>query len=163
MNPTNKYMPHLHVLPEDDANRQIAGGFILHHAVQDTRVHVAAPAGGWSHVRDVFVKEYVPLLRRYSGYHVVLLVDFDDHCADRRNHFDEHIPDDVRERVFVVGAKFNPEDLRKELAASFERIGELLAEDCYHGTTEVWGHEHLSHNDADRTRLVAVVKPFLFA
>ena len=44
----NKAKPHLYVIPEDDADRQIAKGFVLHGRVDERRVQVVEPAGGWS-------------------------------------------------------------------------------------------------------------------
>ena len=64
--------------------------------------------------------------------------------------------------MFVVGSKDKPETLKKALNISFEEIGKSLADDCDAGTTELWGHEQLQHNDAERQRLVQTVKPFLF-
>jgi hypothetical protein len=42
----NKYRPHVIVIPEDDANRQIANGFLLHPAIATRAVGVMPPAGG---------------------------------------------------------------------------------------------------------------------
>jgi len=41
----NKYEPHLLVLPEDDANRKIANGFILH-------CHNRRCGTGWTYNRN---------------------------------------------------------------------------------------------------------------
>jgi hypothetical protein len=38
---TNKYVPHLLVLPEDDANRQLAEGFVI-EVRDERRICVAA-------------------------------------------------------------------------------------------------------------------------
>ena len=43
----NKYLPHLLILPEDDANRELANGFVLNHAVNSRAVQILPPAGGW--------------------------------------------------------------------------------------------------------------------
>ena len=91
-----------------------------------------------------------------------MLIDFDGHYHDRRAEFEAAIPDDLKDRVFVIGAKQRPEDLKRELGKSFEDIGMALANDCYAGTEAVWTHEHLKHNDADRQRLIDIVKPILF-
>ncbi len=42
----HKYQPHLYVIPEDDADRQIADGLMLQPRVDERRVQVVAPAGG---------------------------------------------------------------------------------------------------------------------
>ena len=91
-----------------------------------------------------------------------MLIDFDGQIVQRRNMFESSIPADVKPRVFVVGSKEDPETLKKDLKIDIERIGTALADDCEHGTTAYWAHEQLSHNDADRLRLIQTVKPFLF-
>jgi hypothetical protein len=158
----NKYEPHVYVIPEDDADRQIANGFVLHHKVDARRIQVMPKAGGWSNVRKTFQDEYIQTLRNYPQAHVVLLIDFDGHIDERRAQFEQAIPDQFKPRVFVVGSKDNPETLKKALNLSFEKIGESLANDCDADTTTLWGHEQLNHNDPDRQRLVQTVKPFLF-
>jgi hypothetical protein len=158
----NKYIEHIYVIPEDDADRQIAVGFVGHHRVRDIRIKVMPVAGGWSNVLKTFKDEYVQRLRDNSKAHVVMLIDFDGHFDERRAKFENEIPDEIKPRVFVVGSKNTPETLKNALNKNFERIGESLADDCDAGTTEHWGHEQLTHNDPDRRRLDQLVKPFLF-
>jgi hypothetical protein len=158
----NRYAPHVYVIPEDDRNRQIADGFILHHQVKETRIKVAPPAGGWSRVLETFRDEYIPKLRDYPDAHVVMLVDFDDQVENRKARFEQEIPAALKARVFVVGSKHEPETLKKALKIGFEEIGKSLANDCDANTAELWDHEQLQHNAADRNRLVQTVKPFLF-
>lgn len=43
----NAYKPHLLVLPEDDANRQIADGFVLDSNCNYRAIQVLRVAGGW--------------------------------------------------------------------------------------------------------------------
>lgn len=43
----NAYKPHLLVLPEDDANREMANGFLLDSRVLMCNMSVLPPAGGW--------------------------------------------------------------------------------------------------------------------
>ncbi len=158
----NKYAPHLYVIPEDDADRQIALGFVDYHKVDDRRIQVMPPAGGWSNVIRIFTVEYVQKLRNCPQAHVVMLIDFDGHISERRAEFEHDIPADLRMRVFVVGSKDNPESLKKGLRSSFEEIGTALAHDCDARTTAVWDHEQLQHNDAERQRLFDTVRRFLF-
>ncbi len=158
----NKYAPHIYVIPEDDRNRQIATGFVLHDQVNDARALVVPPAGGWAKVMDTFRDEYIPRLRDYAEARVVMLIDFDDQIDKRTDSFHERIPEEFSARVFVVGSKRDPETLKRELKLGFEEIGRSLAEDCRANTTIFWDHEQLGHNDAERKRLVASVKPFLF-
>jgi hypothetical protein len=158
----NKYMDHVYVIPEDDADRQIAVGFVDHPTVNDLRIQVMPIAGGWPNVLKTFKDEYIHLLRTYPKAHVVMLIDFDGVFTQRRELFENDIPDDLKSRVFVVGSRETPELLRNALNKSLENIGESLADDCDAGTSEYWGHEQLIHNDPDRQRLDQVVRPFLF-
>jgi hypothetical protein len=158
----NKYAPHVYVIPEDDANRQIADGFVLHPRVKDMRIQVVPPAGGWPKVLKTFRDEYVPKLRAQPNTHVVILIDFDDQVEKRKADFEQEIPADFKARVFVMGSKHTPEILKKEAKRSLEDIGKSLADECDTGILALWGHEQLSHNDADRERLIETVMPFLF-
>ena len=158
----NKYVSHVYVIPEDDRDRQLADGFVLHHQVKDARIQVVPPAGGWAKVLETFRDEYIPRLRDYPDSHVVMLIDFDDQVEARTARFDEEIPEEFEARVFVIGSSDEPETLRKALKIGFEEIGRRLADDCAAGTTVYWGHEQLQHNDAERQRLVKTVRPFLF-
>ncbi|MGS0743548.1 hypothetical protein ACVBEF_17245, partial [Glaciimonas sp. GG7] len=44
---SNKFLPHLLILPEDDANRELANGFLLDDRVLERNIQVLKPAGGW--------------------------------------------------------------------------------------------------------------------
>jgi hypothetical protein len=158
----NKYMDHVYVIPEDDANRQIAVGFVDHPGVKDLRIQIMPVAGGWGNVLKAFKDEYIHRLKANSKAHVVMLIDFDDSFTQRREAFENEIPAEIKSRVFVVGSRSTPETLRNVLNKNFEKIGESLADDCDVGTSEYWGHEQLNHNEPDRQRLDQIVRPFLF-
>ena len=57
----NKYLPHVLVLPEDDANRQLANGFLLDRALMTRSIQVLAEAGGWTAVLDRFKSDHVSM------------------------------------------------------------------------------------------------------
>jgi hypothetical protein len=158
----NKFEPHVYVIPEDRANEQIANGFIGHDQVRDSKIQVLPTAGGWSSVLETFKTEYVPYLRNNNNGYVILLIDFDSKYENRRKRCDDDVPADVKDRVFVVGAIETHERLRRALSSNYEAIGELLAEDCFKGTSDVWGHDHLNHNQPDLQRLLQSVRPILF-
>lgn len=159
----NKYKPHLYVIPEDDADRQIADGFVLHARVAARQVQVVEPAGGWARVLDVFKEEYLPILQQNQHTHVVMLIDFDGSPEARRAKFDPEIPSNIRDRVFVIGPRDKPEALRQSLGGGgFEDIGRSLADECDNQQPTTWNHHQLSHNDAECRRLVGAVKEFLF-
>ena len=63
----NRYFPHIFVFPEDDANRQLATGFLLHPQVRATQVHIVPEAGGWTNVRDRFISDHVAGMRCESS------------------------------------------------------------------------------------------------
>jgi len=48
----NKFKPHILVLPEDDANRQIANGFIQALNVNERAIQVMPNADGWKKAVD---------------------------------------------------------------------------------------------------------------
>jgi hypothetical protein len=157
----NKYRPHVVVIPEDDANRQIANGFVLHHAIATRAVGVMPPAGGWGNVLSVFTEQYIRYLRTYGAAFAILLVDFDD-ADDRRARCEQCIPDDLKPRVFVVGARHEPEAVKRDVRGSLEEIGTQLAEECYRERYELWVGQHFDHNSAERQRLAAAVKAIVF-
>lgn len=158
----NKERPHVFLIPEDDADRQLAIGFLDHYAVADRFVDLRDPAGGWSKVLDVFEEEYLRRLRGSENAHLVMLIDFDEKIDIRRAQVEQRIPTDVRSRVFFVGPKGTPETLRRELGMSRERIGNALADDCLKKEFELWRHPHLIHNKDELQRMIEVVKPILF-
>jgi hypothetical protein len=154
----NKYRPHVLVLPEDDANRQLANGFDLNLASR--QLQVLAPSGGWALVRDSFVADHIVDMQRNPHRFMVLLIDFDNNL-NRLEAVRASIPIDLTERVFV-SALSNPEALRQGGLGSYEAIGGSLADDCRDRTQTVWSHQLLQHNEAELARLRNAVCDFLF-
>jgi hypothetical protein len=157
----DKYRPHILVLPEDQANFDIAHGFMLYQLHDPRAIDVLPPAGGWSHVRDEFAQTHITEMRRHSQRHMILMVDFDGH-GDRLNLVKEVIPADLADRVFVVGVWSEPEALRAATGCSLEKLGSKLALECRDGSRAVWNHELLGHNAPEVTRMTARLRPFLF-
>lgn len=158
---TNKYQPHIHVLAEDDANRQIANGFLLGPNLNNRAVKVLPLPGGWKKTVEEFTKEYASEMRQLPQRMMVLLIDFDDN-ENRLSYVESHIPEDLKARVFVLGVLSEPENLRTDIKKTFEEIGEALAKDCYDNTNELWGHNLLKHNKGELDRMASSVKPLLF-
>jgi hypothetical protein len=157
----NKNRPHVFVLPEDDANRQIAAGFTLGVPMESSRqIYVLPVAGGWMFVLDKFLSDERVDMENCPARHMVLLIDFDNDEERLRLAIDK-IPESVRERVFVLGALSEPEDLRADLG-SYEKIGLALATDWSEDTTITWDHHLLRHNANELARLRLSVRPFLF-
>ena len=160
---TNKYKPHVLVLPEDDANRQIANGFLLNPDLDQRAIQVLPHPGGWAKVVEAFTSNLAHEMRNYPERRVVLVIDFDDQYPERFLSVKGQIPDDLEDRVFILGALSEPEDLKKQLRnIGLDKIGEALADDCSKNSEHVWGHELLKHNHAELTRLTRDVRPFLF-
>lgn len=157
----NQYKPHILVLPEDDANRQIANGFIQAPNLNARAIQVLPPGGGWAKTMEQFANTYLPTMRKFSHRMMVLLIDFDNR-ENRLSYAQSQIPDDLKERVFILGVQSEPENLKQDINKSFEEIGDFLAQDCSDNTNELWGHELLKHNKTELERMIVSVKPFLF-
>lgn len=158
----NKFQPHLIVLPEDDANRQIALGFRENFNLNSKVIHVLPPAGGWMKVIEQFTSYHAQEMQKFSRRMFVLLIDFDD-IESRFPHVQNQIPEDLQSRVFILGVRSNPEQLRRATEKTFEEIGETLAEDCANNHRNLWEHPLLEQNRPELERMIEFVKPFLFS
>lgn len=165
----NRQRPHVLILPEDTANRQIANGFYLDVDHQQA-MRVLPVQQGWPNVRDALQQTFVPELRRFRCAHLVALIDFDSR-PDRRTLFTDELelPADIAERVFIAGALTEVEDLRRSLVNhhlirpnTLEGIGGALAEECRNGGSLVWGNELLAHNAVEVARMRTALRPILF-
>lgn len=164
----NNYQDHVLVLPEDDANRQIANGFILDSNVKERVIQVLPIADGWVKLVGKFKDDHVSQMRRFSKRMIVLLIDF-DRKGEQLSYVKSQIPEDLQDRVFVLGVLSEPEDLKRIKkkfesigTGKLEQIGETLANDCSDNTNELWGHDLLKHNKTELDRMILSVKPFLF-
>ncbi len=157
----NKYLPHVLVLPEDDADRQLANGFLLDQSLSARKIQILEEAGGWRRVLELFETDHVVQMGSWPTRFMVLLIDFDGH-ESRLAQARSRIPSDLVDRVFILGSLTDPEDLTRSLGRSFEEIGKALAEDCREDADRLWGHELLRHNVSELNRLRQSVRPFLF-
>jgi hypothetical protein len=157
----NKHLPHVLVLPEDDANRQLANGFLKQiHPTRQRRIQVLPIAGGWTAVLERFLADHVVGMESNAQRFVVLLIDLD--CKQERlQDVKGKIPEHLTERVFVLGTLSEPEDLKVDLGP-YEVIGSSMAQDCREDTDKVWGHDLLRHNASELARLRQHVRPILF-
>ena len=165
----NKYQPHIIVVSEDDANRQIANGFLNFSFVNQRRIQVLSPTamnnkGGWKKVVEWFVNTQINLMITLKNRIAILLIDCDvkEDYLSHLNYIDKYIPDELKDRIFVLGAWDEPEKLKKILG-SFEKIGEGLAKDCYEETVIFWEHEHLRHNFKELDRMRHIIKEIIFS
>lgn len=148
----NNYQPHVHILPEDDANRQLANGFVLGLNPSDLRkIQVLPEAGGWREVLTHFSRDHVAGMDRYPHRCVVLLLDFDE-SETRLDEIKQIVPKHLQERVFVFGAWSEPERLKAAGLVSYEQIGSKIAEDCRTASDEIWSHKLLTHNKSELNR-----------
>jgi hypothetical protein len=156
----NREQPHVVVIPEDDANRQLANGFHLQLDWSRQRcLRVLRVAGGWANALQL-----LPTLEmdRWPHRFVVILIDFDNHFAARLQSAQAQIPANLTDRVFILGSLDDPEALRKAGLGSYENIGAAMAEDCRQETDTTWGHALLQHNAGELDRLRQHVRPLLF-
>lgn len=157
----NRHLPHVMVLPEDDANRQLANGFQMQvDPVRLRQMRVLPVAGGWNEVLEQFLSDHAGEMDLNTGRLMVLLIDFDCN-AGRLDYAKNRIPERLRDRVFIVGAWSEPEDLKRALG-SYETIGAAMARDCRDQTEIIWGHALLQHDAAELSRLREQVYPILF-
>ncbi|MGO9744310.1 MAG: hypothetical protein ACLPN5_22880 [Roseiarcus sp.] len=136
----------------------MANGFLL--SLSTYQVQIQGPVGRWLHVVDHFVKVYVKQMRKYQKQHVVLLIDFDGD-TERRAVIEKDIPTDLKDRVFILGALTEPEELRRAGLGTYEEIGKAMANDCCLGTLDNCGNDLLKHNIAELARLRKGVCPDL--
>jgi len=149
------------VLPEDDANRELANGFHLQvDWTRQPRMRVLPVAGGWNEVLERFKSQHVTEMDNYPERFMVLLIDFDGR-AESIDTARDAIPRHLANRVFVLGAWSEPEALKAELGA-YENIGFSMADDCREETDVTWGHKLLRHNASELERLRERVRSILF-
>ena len=160
----NANKPHLYVLPEDDANRQIVNGFAGCIGDRCRRSFQILPiAGGWSKVVEKFKSQHIAKMRTNTNTHLALIIDFDDRLGEgdfrnRLNDIKAIIPEDLKDRVFIFGVLFEPENLRSITRKSFEKIGETLAKECAGEQYELWRHNLLVHNQRELDRIHPFIK-----
>jgi len=76
---------------------------------------------------------------------------------------EERIPNDLKDRVFILGVGDEPEKLKSFTCMSFEKIGEKLAQDCVDNINDLWNHDLLKHNETELERMRKSIRPFLFS
>lgn len=164
----NKYKDHLVIMPEDRAEEEIANGASNSLNIDNRVVHIDKPARGWLKVVKRYKDQVVQEMLKNEFLHVILLIDFD--CDSTKGDTPEkrffqvlkEIPDNLKDRTFVLGTLDEPEDLKTKLSMSLEKIGETLAEDCPDKRNQLWNDDMLKHNTPELERLIKTVKHFLF-
>lgn len=147
------------VPPEDDANSQLANGFVGEvEPLRQRRIQILNPAGGWMNVLQQFVNTQAPSMRRFPHRTMIFVLDFDNQLEARRAKAKELIPEDLAERTFVLGPLSEPEQLPQGL----ENMGSALARDCRDGTELSWSNQLLRHNLDVLQLLRPRIHPILF-
>ena len=67
---SNRYLAHLQILPEDDANREIVNGFLKENRLIQRRIQVLPVAGGWG---KTITRIEACQLERFSERRLLLL------------------------------------------------------------------------------------------
>jgi len=148
----NRYAPHLYVIPEDDANRQIAVGFEKDYRIRPRSIQIVSPAGGWKKALEKLSDDYYRILEANQNSRVLVIIDCD--CdTERISRALDEVPEHLRDRVFIVGTKSEPELLRKTFNTSLEKIGQAIADECFDEEVKLWSHEQLIHNSSEVKRL----------
>lgn len=158
----NRYVPHVVIIPEDDANRQVINGFMLHPSIQQRKIDVRTVAGGGQKVFDLFESEMVPYLKRFDQSCVILVIDFDGEFENRIERFNDIVQNEFIDRVFIIGCRDEPEAFKSACGFSLETIGDKLATDCLLTNHQFWTDPHLSHNAPMVERLSRHVKSIIF-
>lgn len=167
---SNKYIDHLQVLVEDDANRQLVNGLGLNLSLRVRQLQVLQIAGGWQHVLEKLAdRATIQGLETYSKRHLLLLIDFDDQFQPRWTQYVQYktaiSSQGVADRVYLLGCLHEPEKLKaaRNYSKSIEKLGLELSDDCAPPPAQnLWQHADLHHNAPELARLVKQVKPFLY-
>ena len=77
--------------------------------------HILPPAGGWTKVMDFFKNTHVSRMNQYQDRMMLLLIDFDQD-EKRLDYIKNEIPNDLKERVFILDTLSEPEELKKNIA-----------------------------------------------
>lgn len=157
----NRHRPHVYVIPEDDANRQIAVGFELDYRLRSRALQVMKPAGGWRVVIDIIIDEYIPILQSNPNANVVGIIDCDGYEGRISEEFDR-IPENLSDRVFILGTLRNPETFKRSVRLSFEKIGGKLADECFCERFHLWDHGDLIHVRDQVQRAKSILRTILF-
>jgi len=113
-------------------------------------------------VLESFRKNQEAGVRKWPLRVLVLLIDFDEDDG-RLVYAKGQISIDLQDRVFILGARNQPEDIKRAVGiGSLEAIGAALAGDCRANTRTLWTHHELVHNNSELERLSTAVKPWLF-
>ncbi|MDR0564379.1 MAG: hypothetical protein LBG78_05525 [Azoarcus sp.] len=165
MTKANKYTKHLKIIAEDDSCRQLANG--LMNVVSNNRaIDSIEISDGWLKSFDFFSDKEIERLKKFNNRILLLIIDSDNNVDSRFKKFKEKVPDEFKDRVYLLSSKGESEDLRSYFKSVFgknslELIGEKLAESCHRGKFDLWNCDQLKHNKPEIHRFYDSVKTFL--
>jgi len=108
-------------------------------------------------VPKYFLDNLANTMNRFEKRFVLLLVDFDGIGERRFNAVVSQIPENLRNRVFVIGTVIEPERFSKDVGLTLEELGQELARECLDGEPKIWGSDHLKHNLPELEKMKQVI------
>jgi hypothetical protein len=161
----NRDKPYIYILPEDDADNDLATGFAkgVVELQRQRQMQVLPVARGWKKVLSLFESVHIALMDANPNQYIVLVINFDGKEKYRRKKAEAVIPPRLTERVFVLGVLTEPEDLKRANLGSPETVGEALAKVCRREIDTIWEHPLLRHNASELDRLRQHVRLILFS
>lgn len=168
----NSHLPHLVIIMEDKPYRGFVNGFLLHSGICPDQIFAESAGKGWKNTLEIFKRSHAAKMNKFPDRNILFLIDFDGKGESRRTEFKSGLPDDIRDRVFLIGCADDSEALKRELGGGLcEDIGLRLAENCLNGkdacrsgssAANPWLGPQLAHNAAEIERLKDRVSQFIF-
>jgi len=142
----NFYKKHLYILLEDAPYREILNGTKMTNFNYDV-VKVNHLSRGWKVVFEDFM-DSIAMLKKYENRYTLLLMDFDYKFISRLEKFHQSVPEELKNRVFILGIDNKESDALKSFfrTPNFEKIGKNLVENCSDGDLSNWKNIHLNCN-----------------
>ncbi len=142
----NYYKEHLYIILEDEKYQRIMNGVNLSLHVNASVIKISNFSGGWGKVFKDF-QSSISILEKFQKRHTLLLMDFDDDFESRLEEFHNLVPDELKNRVFILGIdNKESEDLARFFKCNIEEVGKKLVEDCPNGNLSNWRNIHLECN-----------------
>jgi hypothetical protein len=158
----NVHRPHLIVIPEDKANRDIINGFSEYLEINQRQFWVEDLARGWTNGSKRLDELARGHMIKYTHSYAVLVIDFDGQ-EDRGSKIRLALPKAVRDRIFIIGALSEPESLRDDTGLSYEGLGRQMAKSCSESNFDFWQRQKLlRHNMQEVGRLSESVSKLFF-
>jgi hypothetical protein len=140
----------------------MVNGFSTLLEINERQFYVYDLARGWERGKETLLKLSKGYMREYPSSYALLIVDFDGN-AHRGSEIKNQIPEEVRDRVFVVGVLNEPENLKNSTGMKFEQLGLQIAEGCKDSNIDFWERqEPLAHNVDEIRRLSKAVRNLFF-